>query len=120
MTAGIRPLTASPAWKSLEAHHQKIRELHLRELFSDPCPTNHPGTRIQGTTRTRARQFNQLPDQSLPQTEGGHVMNLGYNKDLYVQPFDDRGSFQVKLFGWGHAVRIRRPSGKIREMRSNP
>src|SRR5271167_1571033 len=35
MTAVIRPLTASPAWKSLEAHHQKIRELHLRELFSD-------------------------------------------------------------------------------------
>jgi len=27
-------------------------------------------------------------------------MNLGYNKDLYVQPFDHRGSFQVKLFGW--------------------
>ena len=35
MTAVIRPLTASPAWKSLEAHHQKIRELHLRALFSD-------------------------------------------------------------------------------------
>jgi hypothetical protein len=35
MTAVIRPLTASPAWKSIEAHHQKIRELHLRELFSD-------------------------------------------------------------------------------------
>jgi len=35
MTAVIRPLTASPAWKSLEAHHQKIRESHLRELFSD-------------------------------------------------------------------------------------
>jgi glucose-6-phosphate isomerase len=35
MTAVFRPLTASLAWKSLEAHHQKIRELHLRELFSD-------------------------------------------------------------------------------------
>jgi glucose-6-phosphate isomerase len=35
MTAIIRPLATSPAWKSLEAHHQKIRELHLRELFSD-------------------------------------------------------------------------------------
>jgi hypothetical protein len=31
-------------------------------------------------------------------------MNLGYNKDLYVQPFDDRGSFQVKLFGWEGAL----------------
>ena len=31
-------------------------------------------------------------------------MNLGYNKDLYVQPFDHRGSFQVKLFGWEGAL----------------
>jgi glucose-6-phosphate isomerase len=35
MTAVIRSLTASPAWKSLETHHQKVRELHLRKLFSD-------------------------------------------------------------------------------------
>jgi myo-inositol catabolism protein IolC len=27
-------------------------------------------------------------------------MNIGYNKPLYVQPFDHRGSFQTKLFGW--------------------
>ena len=31
-------------------------------------------------------------------------MNLGYNKDSYVQPFDHRGSFQVKLFGWEGAL----------------
>jgi glucose-6-phosphate isomerase len=35
MTAGIRSVTASPAWKALEAHHQKVRELHLRNLFAD-------------------------------------------------------------------------------------
>jgi glucose-6-phosphate isomerase len=34
MTA-ILPLTARPAWKALEAHHEKIRELHLRRLFAD-------------------------------------------------------------------------------------
>src|ERR1700730_3553884 len=27
-------------------------------------------------------------------------MNIGYNKPLYIQPFDHRGSFQTKLFGW--------------------
>jgi myo-inositol catabolism protein IolC len=27
-------------------------------------------------------------------------MNLGYDRDLYIQPFDHRGSFQIKLFGW--------------------
>src|ERR1700682_4813046 len=26
-------------------------------------------------------------------------MNLGFDRDLYIQPFDHRGSFQVKLFG---------------------
>jgi myo-inositol catabolism protein IolC len=27
-------------------------------------------------------------------------MNIGYDKPLYIQPFDHRGSFQTKLFGW--------------------
>jgi glucose-6-phosphate isomerase len=29
-----RPLTERPAWKDLEAHFQKVRELHLRQLFA--------------------------------------------------------------------------------------
>src|SRR5438477_4758567 len=32
---GMLPLTARPAWRALEAHHEKIRELHLRKLFAD-------------------------------------------------------------------------------------
>src|SRR2546430_557498 len=32
---GTLPLTARPAWKSREAHHEKIRDLHLRTLFAD-------------------------------------------------------------------------------------
>ena len=35
MTTGIQLLTARPAWKALEAHHQQLRKLHLRRLFSD-------------------------------------------------------------------------------------
>jgi myo-inositol catabolism protein IolC len=31
-------------------------------------------------------------------------MNLGFDKGLYIQPFDHRGSFQVKLFGWKGAL----------------
>jgi myo-inositol catabolism protein IolC len=27
-------------------------------------------------------------------------VNIGYDKALYIQPFDHRGSFQTKLFGW--------------------
>ena len=37
MTAGAASLTARPAWKALEAHHEKVRDLHLRTLFEhDP------------------------------------------------------------------------------------
>jgi glucose-6-phosphate isomerase len=35
MTARIAPLTERRAWKELAAHHEQIRELHLRELFAD-------------------------------------------------------------------------------------
>jgi len=30
-----RPVIEQPAWKGLEAHYEKIRELHLRRLFAD-------------------------------------------------------------------------------------
>jgi hypothetical protein len=30
-----QPITERPAWKNLQAHYQKVRELHLRKLFAD-------------------------------------------------------------------------------------
>src|SRR5215469_5787146 len=35
MTADPQSITARPAWKALEAHHRKLRELHLRNLFAE-------------------------------------------------------------------------------------
>jgi glucose-6-phosphate isomerase len=35
MTANCQPLNTRPAWKALEAHHRKVRELHLRDLFKE-------------------------------------------------------------------------------------
>src|SRR3977135_4257677 len=35
MTTGIAPLTARPAWRALQAHHEKVRDLHLRTLFEE-------------------------------------------------------------------------------------
>src|SRR6266478_4834775 len=32
------PLTARQSWKALQAHQEKIRELHLRRLFADDAP----------------------------------------------------------------------------------
>ena len=42
MTTGIAPLTARPAWRALQAHHEKVRDLHLRTLFEqDPERGEH-------------------------------------------------------------------------------
>jgi glucose-6-phosphate isomerase len=35
MTASLPSLTARPAWKALEAHYPKVRDLHLRKLFTE-------------------------------------------------------------------------------------
>jgi glucose-6-phosphate isomerase len=35
MSPAIQSLTGRPAWKALEAHFQKVRDLHLRQLFAD-------------------------------------------------------------------------------------
>jgi glucose-6-phosphate isomerase len=35
MTAVLQPVTARPAWQALEAHYQKIKATHLRQLFAD-------------------------------------------------------------------------------------
>ena len=35
MTTGLQSSDLRPAWKALEAHHQKVGELHLRKLFAD-------------------------------------------------------------------------------------
>jgi glucose-6-phosphate isomerase len=35
MTPAIKSLTGRPAWKALEAHFDKVRDLHLRKLFAD-------------------------------------------------------------------------------------
>jgi glucose-6-phosphate isomerase len=34
-TAQKQPLTTRPAWKALSEHHQRIRSLHLRQLFAE-------------------------------------------------------------------------------------
>ncbi len=35
MNPSIKPLAERQEWKSLAAHYQKVRELHLRKLFAD-------------------------------------------------------------------------------------
>ena len=35
MEASVPPLTSRPAWKALQAHHEEVRQVHLRELFAN-------------------------------------------------------------------------------------
>ena len=35
MDPTTKSVTESSAWKALVAHHQEIRDLHLRKLFAD-------------------------------------------------------------------------------------
>jgi len=35
MKSAVKPLTERQTWKVLEAHYQKVRDLHLRKLFAD-------------------------------------------------------------------------------------
>jgi glucose-6-phosphate isomerase len=35
MTTKMKPLTELRAWKALTAHHKKVKELHLRDLFAE-------------------------------------------------------------------------------------
>jgi hypothetical protein len=42
---------------------------------------------------------------ALPETKGDFAMTLGYDKSLYILPFDHRGSFQTKMFGWTSPLR---------------
>ena len=35
MEASVPPLTSRPAWKALQAHHDEVSKLHLRELFAN-------------------------------------------------------------------------------------
>ena len=32
--------------------------------------------------------------------QGKAIMTVGFDQPLYILPFDHRGSFQTKMFGW--------------------
>src|SRR5262245_55005062 len=39
------------------------------------------------------------PEPIQPPATRGSVMNVGYDRPLYILPFDHRGTFQSKMFG---------------------
>ena len=62
-----------------------------------------------------ARQLDECADPALPRAPGGRIMSVGYNRPLYILPFDHRASFQTGLFGWkGTLTPSRRPASRPR------
>jgi len=41
MTTSVAPLTKRAAWKALEVHSSKVRDVHLRKLFADDPKGHH-------------------------------------------------------------------------------
>ena len=80
MTAGIAPLTARPAWKALEAHHEKVRDLHLRSLFEhDPKPRRDVAPRLAGSLAShlgRLRALKQLAADGVKPKEAAERLKL--------------------------------------------
>ena len=64
MTAGSPLRTARPAWKALTAHHQQVRELHLRQLFADD-PTRGERMTVEAVGLYLDYSKNRITDETL-------------------------------------------------------
>jgi 5-dehydro-2-deoxygluconokinase len=77
----------------------------LKELPPN-CRAGDNGNAFQGGFRLweeaggPAGGGERIPRPETLQREGVPTMNVGYDKPLYILPFDHRGSFQTKMFGW--------------------
>src|SRR5262249_58436146 len=61
---------------------------------------NYPTARKPSRPQARARQLHEQPDPPLPKNERLNMKTIGFDQPLYILPFDHRGSFETKMFGW--------------------
>ena len=64
MTTPLRSVVSRPVWKALEAHHGKMRELHLRKLFTDD-PKRGERFAIEATGLCLDYSKNRITDETL-------------------------------------------------------
>jgi glucose-6-phosphate isomerase len=64
MTSSLQRLTARPAWKALETHYQKVREVHLRTLFAED-PTRGERMTCEGVGLYLDYSKNRITDETL-------------------------------------------------------
>src|SRR5579872_5007438 len=60
----VEPLTNRRAWKSLQAHYDKIRPLHLRQLFADD-PARGERLTVEGAGLFLDYSKNRVTDETL-------------------------------------------------------
>jgi Phosphoglucose isomerase len=48
----------------------------------------------------QARQLHEQPHPALSEDERRSMKTIGFDKPLYILPFDHPGSFETKMFGW--------------------
>jgi myo-inositol catabolism protein IolC len=72
--------------------------------WEGPRKPHNPTAREQNSNGTKRRQLNQYSDSVLPQTQGVVMNAIGFDKPLYILPFDQRLSLQMKMFGWTGAL----------------
>src|SRR2546430_2338048 len=110
---GMSPLTARQSWKALQAHLEKIRELHLRRLFADDATR---GERLTQATRlkrlsqylhdkSRSRfMFELLVPAEKPQLDRLHGDTKAYDLELrprlMVQAIEQLQDAQVEPDVW--------------------
>src|SRR5262245_18258451 len=61
---------------------------------------DYPTTRKPSSAQARARQLHKQSDPALPEDERLSMKTIGFDRPLYILPFDHRGSFETKMFGW--------------------
>ena len=64
-TLQSQSLTSLPAWKTLEVHYEKVRHLHLRQLFADD-PKRGERYAVEGAGLHLDYSKNRITDETIP------------------------------------------------------
>jgi glucose-6-phosphate isomerase len=92
MTTLLRSVVSRPVWKALEAHHGKMRTLHLRKLFTDD-PKRGERFAIEAAGLCLDYSKNRITDETLKllfqlAEECGlraRIDAIGFDKLLYIK-----------------------------------
>src|SRR5205085_1079990 len=77
-------------------HRSKTEDCSDRSAPSRNCARSTPGGRLWTTSNRRLERY----QPTSVTTEEEAEMKVGYDKPLYVLPFDHRATFSKTMFGW--------------------